>query len=166
MAPARSEESLPPLARPARGAASIRPMTPEDLPAALEIERASFGTPWSRESFEELMRAPGGRATVAAGADGAVLGYAVSLAVLDEVHLLNLAVAPAHRRRGLGAALYDETAAALRRAGARVMFLEVRPSNEAALALYRSRGLEVVGRRRRYYADNGEDAIVMAGEVE
>ncbi|MBZ0253853.1 MAG: GNAT family N-acetyltransferase, partial [Candidatus Methylomirabilis sp.] len=82
------------------------------------------------------------------------------------VHLLNLAVAPAHRRRGLGAALYDETAAALRVVGARVMFLEVRPSNEAALALYRSRGLEVVGRRRRYYADNGEDAIVMAGEVE
>jgi ribosomal-protein-alanine N-acetyltransferase len=89
-------------------------------------------------------------------------GFVIFWVVADEMHLLNLAVHPAHRRRGISRALLTAAMEQARSRGAAVVWLEVRPSNQAALTLYRSFGFEEVGVRRNYYTDNGEDALIYA----
>ena len=91
---------------------------------------------------------------------GSVLGYIVLAHVVDEAEIANLAVAPEWRGRGVGALLVDDAVAAAMEGGARVLYLEVRESNAAAQALYRSRGFVVVGRRHRYYRNPVEDALL------
>ena len=141
---------------------SFRRMREADLPRVMEIERAAFSHPWS----EELVRRELGHefSTVllaTEGPEGAVQGFAVVWLVHDELHVLNVAVAPEARRRGLARAILDRVEVGGREQGARVAMLEVRRGNVPAIALYRSRGYREVGIRPRYYAEDGEDALVM-----
>ena len=141
---------------------AFRRMREADLPRVMEIERAAFSHPWS----EELVRRELGHefSTVLLavdGADGGILGFAVVWLVHDELHVLNVAVAPEARRHGVARAILDQVEARGREQGARVSMLEVRRGNAPAIALYRSLGYREVGVRPRYYAEDGEDALVM-----
>lgn len=154
---------------------TISRMEEADVAEALEIDLASF--PPSQLSAgggdvrqvreaqlrEELSRA-WARVRVARGERGVVLGYALSWHVADEVHLLNVAVAPAARRKGIGRALMDDLLAHARATAAAKVLLEVRAANVAAIRLYESLGFAHLGVRRRYYAD-GEDAVEMMLEL-
>ncbi|MBI5919867.1 MAG: ribosomal protein S18-alanine N-acetyltransferase [Nitrosomonadales bacterium] len=141
----------------------MRPMTAADVDAVLSIEQAVHAHPWTRGNFADALAA--GYLCQVDEVGGELRGYAVLLPGVDEAELLTIGVAAAHQRRGLGEALLR---AALRLADERGLsriFLEVRPSNAAALALYRKAGFLEVGRRRSYYpAPHGrEDAILMEG---
>jgi len=136
-------------------------MWQEDLPAVLEIERQSFGQPWSRAFFEKELATPFARLTVAVDTDaGSVVGYTCRWRVADEVHLLNVAVHPDRRGRGFGRLLLEGTLGEARSSRARIVYLEVRAGNVVARRLYRSLGFRELGVRRGYYGP-GQDAIVM-----
>lgn len=144
--------------------ASLRPI---DLDALMEIERLSFRTPWARQVFlEEMEREWAHVDVIRPRAGGAALGFANFWLVRDEVHLLNLAAHPDHRRRGLGAQLIDHVIQFARRHRCRYVTLEVRRTNVAAVGLYRKFGFQAVGVRPHYYAEDGEDAIVMVLEIQ
>ncbi|RKG57726.1 ribosomal-protein-alanine N-acetyltransferase [Corallococcus sp. AB011P] len=143
----------------------IRQMTVDDMPAVMALEKASFKNPWSTELLGRelqhdwstilLVEEPLSEGGVA------LLGLAIFWIVHDEVHVLNVATAPVHRRRGVARVVMEEV---LRRGVARrcsLATLEVRRGNESALNLYRSLGFRPVGIRPNYYVDEGEDAIVM-----
>jgi ribosomal-protein-alanine N-acetyltransferase len=139
-------------------------MRESDLERVMAIERSAFAHPWS----EELVRRELGHefSTVllaTAGGPGAeaILGFAVTWLVHDELHVLNVAVAPEARGRGVGRALLEEAERRARDLGARMATLEVRRSNAPAIGLYRSMGYRDVAVRPRYYAEDGEDALVM-----
>ncbi len=146
----------------------FRRMRPEDLSRVAEIERDGFKHPWSRELLErELAHA---WSTVLLGveerpAGEAVVGFIVFWLVHDEVHVLNIATAREERRRGIGRALMEQAAESGRHRGATLATLEVRRSNLAALELYRALGYRQVGVRPNYYAEEGEDAIVMVMDL-
>ena len=143
--------------------AATRPMRVDDLDAVMAIEVACYSFAWTRGNFIDSLAA-GHVARVAVGPDDAVLGYFVAMAGVDEMHLLNLSVAPAQQRRGLARQMLDELAGLARRRGDTQLWLEVRQSNERARRLYRGQGFEEVGLRRGYYpAGHGrrEDAVVM-----
>lgn len=142
----------------------IRPAEESDLPAIAEIERRSFSDPWSLRAFGAALARPEVHFTVAQASEGGVArvaGYLVAWFVVDEAEIGNVAVAEEFRGRGVGAALLDGMLAAAGRASVRDVYLEVRESNAAARALYASRGFTPVGRRRRYYRDPVEDALVL-----
>jgi ribosomal-protein-alanine N-acetyltransferase len=139
-------------------------MAETDLDAVMEIERASFSTPWSRESFRNLLRRDDADLWVAV-VEGAVVGYAVVWYVAREAELGNLAVAPEWRQLGLGGRLLDWSVTRARARGVERMFLEVRESNRNAQRLYEGRGFVQVGRRKRYYRAPAEDAWVMCLEL-
>jgi ribosomal-protein-alanine N-acetyltransferase len=136
----------------------------------MEIEAAGFRHPWS----EGQLRAELGHAwsvVLAAverepGGPERMVGYIVYWLVHDEVHVLNVATAPEARRRGVGRSLMEAAAAHGRRSGCRLVTLEVRRSNAPAQALYRALGFRQVGVRPRYYAEEGEDAIVMTAPLD
>lgn len=154
--PGPPDETLPALA--------FRPMRPEDLERVLEIQRSAFAHPWSRELIAREMGHDWSSVLLAVEpAEGgeAVVGVVVFWLVHDEVHVLNVAVAPEARRRGVARALMHEAERRGAGRGARIATLEVRRSNQAALELYHSLGYREVGVRPRYYAEEGEDAIVM-----
>ena len=136
-----------------------------DLDEVLEIERASFGMPWSRGAFVyEIERNRVARCWVMRE-DGRVVGYLCLWEIADELHITNVAVHPVHRRRGVARTLL---ASVLEGAGKRspsVVALEVRPTNVEARALYESFGFRVIGRRRVYYYDTGEDALIMEARL-
>ncbi len=141
-------------------ALQIRPANATDVDLIHGIEVASFSDPWKREGFRDLIL--GGSATVVvAEADGAVVGFAVTYAAADEAEIANVAVVDAARRRGIGRTLLDWVIAAVVRGGAKTVFLEVRDANVAARTLYAACGFAEVARRRHYYRDPVEDAIVM-----
>lgn len=142
-------------------AVRLRPAVPADLPAILAIEQAVFGDPWGASSFESEFDDPYGWFTVAEDADGALVGYAMCRFISGEGEVMNIAVVPGWRGRGLGARLLDAGLAAAAAAGCEAMWLEVRVSNTAARRLYDSRGFELVGTRRRYYRHPVEDALVL-----
>ena len=141
------------------------PMAVSDLDQVLDIERASFPTPWTRAAFcYEIEQNKVARCTVLRGRRG-IVGYLCFWEIGHEIHITNLAVHPEWRRRGvarqlLGAALIEGVAR-----GVTLAFLEVRPSNTRALALYESLGFQVIGRRNGYYFDTGEDALVMEARL-
>ncbi len=146
------------------GAPAFRPMRPEDLARVVEIQRSAFAHPWSPELIAREMAHDWSSVLLAVepGAAGeAVVGVVVFWLVHDEVHVLNVAVAPEARRRGVARALMHEAERRGAGRGARLATLEVRRSNRAALELYRSLGYRQVGVRPRYYSEEGEDAIVM-----
>ena len=132
----------------------------DDLEAIVAIERLSFGDPWPERAFRDALGDPGLVFLVASDGESAV-GYVIGWFVAGEGEIANLAVAPAVRGRGIGGALLDAALALGSGVGTEAVFLEVRESNAAARALYRSRGFEVVGRRQGYYRSPVEDAIVL-----
>ena len=137
-------------------------MCPEDLDEVLAIERASFTMPWSRGAFlYEIQQNRVARCWVGRLDNGPVAGYLCLWEVADELHITNVAVRPSLRRHGVARALLGSVLDDGRRRGFKVVVLEVRPSNRHALTLYESFGFRVVGRRRGYYYDTGEDALVM-----
>jgi ribosomal-protein-alanine N-acetyltransferase len=140
---------------------AVAQMTADDLPAVLAIEGASFPVPWSEAMFRAELARDFACCRVIRDA-GVMLAYAVFWVTTDEVNLHIIATAPEHRGRGLGRALMAamHTEAASR--GAVSALLEVRVGNAAAIALYAAFGYVVIGRRRAYYQDNGEDALVMS----
>ncbi len=127
------------------------------------IEQAAFSDPWSTRDFRECV-ASDVVFLVAAMADG-VAGYVIAQDAADEAEILNLAVAPAQHRGGIGRALVERALATLAGRGARRVFLEVRESNAAARALYAALGFEEVGRRPKYYRRPVEDAIVLRAAI-
>lgn len=140
---------------------SLAPMYEADLDEVAQIEARNYDFPWTRGNFGDSLHA-GHSAWVAR--DGATMvGYAVLLRVLDEAHLLNIAIDQAWRGVGRGRALLAQVCDLARHGGARQLFLEVRPSNRVAQLLYQSVGFRSVGRRRGYYParDGREDAIVL-----
>ncbi len=155
---------------------AVRAARESDLDAVLEIERASFSDPWSRESFESALELGRMLFVIAEGAPEAtgpdtepgrqeLLGYAIVLLLFDEAEVADLAVAPAARGRGIGGLLLDAVTAEVRVVGVRSLYLEVRESNVWARALYDSRSFAHVGRRRGYYASPREDALVMRRDL-
>lgn len=144
-------------------------LTPKDFPgfreAILAIERASFPTPWTVRAFEEEVRNPVSHLWVSTQ-EQQLEGYICFWVVAGEVHLMNVAVRPEIRRVGVGSLLLSKMIEAGISEGARCVWLEVRPSNRPALALYEKAGFREVGRRRRYYMDTGEDAVIMVLDLE
>lgn len=138
----------------------MRPLEYNDIPAVLAIERASFPDPWAESSFaDEIGRTD--RSWKVAVSEERVVGYGGVMTVGDEGHLLDLAVTPDERGTGLGRKLVWELAADAARAGASRLTLEVAASNDIALALYRSCGFDVAGRRPGYYPSTGDDALLL-----
>ena len=142
-------------------------MVPEDLDEVLEIERASFTTPWSRAAFRyEILQNRVARCLAIRAGGGPVLGYLCLWEIGHEIHVTNLAVHPAHRRQGLARALLGPLLEDGRGRGITLAFLEVRPGNAEAIGLYEGLGFRVIGRRKGYYFDTGEDALVMEAPLQ
>ncbi len=140
-------------------------MALSDLDSVLSIERASFPTPWSRGAFVyELKQNRAARCWVARIA-GELVGYLCLWDVGSELHITNLAVHPAWRRRGVARTLLGEILADARQRQLTLAFLEVRPTNWEAQALYERFGFQVIGQRKGYYADTGEDALIMEADL-
>jgi ribosomal-protein-alanine N-acetyltransferase len=135
-------------------------MAASDLDVVHAIEVSSFASPWSREALEIELGNP--RAFyVVAESNGVVTGYGGEWIILDEAHITNIAVLPAGRGKRFGERLLIALLQEARYRGARRATLEVRVGNAVAIALYRKYGFESVAIRKRYYADNDEDALVM-----
>lgn len=144
---------------------AYRPMAEEDLDVVAQMEGALHACPWSRGNFADALTA--GYSCWACRLDGDTVAYAVMMLALDESHLLNISVRRDRQRRGLGRRFLRHLQHIARDAGAASMFLEVRPSNGAARALYEAEGYRLIGVRRGYYpGPNGpEDALVMKREL-
>jgi ribosomal-protein-alanine N-acetyltransferase len=140
----------------------LLPMGEADLDAVLAIEQAVYTHPWTRGNFADALRSGNQCRTWRLG--GELVGYFVLLAAAGEAHLLNLSIAEGRQRRGHGAALLREAMRVARESGARIIFLEVRPSNRAGQALYERFGFKRIALRRGYYPAHGgrEDALVLS----
>ena len=145
---------------------TVRPPRPQDLAAVIRIEQASFSDPWS-DAFlaEELANDVLRMALVAEGPEG-VCGYVMAWRVAEQLQVLNIATDPALRRRGVGGFLLREAALRAWAQGLREITLEVRRSNTSARHFYRKRGLQELAVRKGYYAENGEDALIMTGPLD
>jgi ribosomal-protein-alanine N-acetyltransferase len=139
--------------------AQIRRLTYADLPQVVAIERRAFPTPWSLAMFVLELSKPSG-ICLAALEDGHLRGYLICSRYDTVWHVMNIAVDPVMRRRGVASALLGELLARVDDARARYT-LEVRRSNAGAIRLYEQFGFRAAGTRRRYYQDNGEDALIM-----
>lgn len=137
----------------------IRRMTYADLPQVIAIERRAFPTPWSLAMFVLELSKPSG-ICLAALRDDAIVGYLVCSRYDTVWHVMNVAVDPTARRTGVARALLEQLFERVGEEDARYT-LEVRPSNEGAIRLYERYGFRSAGIRRRYYQDNGEDALIM-----
>ncbi len=139
----------------------LRPMTEADLPAVMVIETDIYPFPWKPGNFRDSLAA--GYDCSAYVSDGALIGYAVVMRAAQEAHLLNLSIAAHCQRRGYGGQLLQRLCEVAGEQGARLILLEVRPSNAAGLRLYERHGFERIGLRRDYYpAQAGrEDALIL-----
>ena len=136
----------------------MRRLTYGDLPGVLSIERRSFPAPWSLAMFVLEVSKPSG-VCLAATVGDRIIGYLVCSRYADVFHLMNVAVDPDLRRRGTAILMVERM---LEEAGREQRYtLEVRVSNHGAIAMYERLGFRRAGRRRRYYSDNGEDAMIM-----
>ena len=138
----------------------ICPMTESDLDDVLAIEAVAFPRPWSRSNFLDELNSPHSFPLVVFDQEGTLAGYICPMLLLDEGHILNVAVRNEYRGHGLGRLLVTRVLRECRDRGAEFVSLEVRPSNTAAISLYRGLGFVETGLRKRYY-ENGEDAILM-----
>lgn len=147
-------------------APALRCMRAEDLDAVMAIELRGYAFPWTRGIFADCLAAGYSAWVLEAGSQ--IIGYGVLSTAADEAHVLNICIDPLVQSRGHGRVLLRRLLSAARSQGAQRVFLEVRPSNPHAIALYQSEGFNEIGRRPRYYPapNNGrEDAIVMAIEL-
>jgi [ribosomal protein S18]-alanine N-acetyltransferase len=138
----------------------LRDMREDDLAEVLKVEGISYSVPWSETTFLGLLRRRDAELVVAVRGAG-IIGHAVYWYVLDQGELGNVAVSPDARGQGIGAMLVAEVVARAEKRGVRELFLEVRPSNGSARHLYEKFGFEQVGRRRNYYQEPIEDALVL-----
>jgi ribosomal-protein-alanine N-acetyltransferase len=137
-------------------------MAERHLDEVLQIENRSFAAPWSRRLFRETIAFPLSLSLVIRKkVDKKVVGYANFYVIAGEVQILNVAVAPEERGQGYGRLLLGRSIDVLRSRGAREFFLEVREGNAHAIRLYRKLGFRKVGRRKKYYTETNEDALVM-----
>jgi len=150
---------------PAPFAASLRPMRDADLDAVMAIEQRAYAFPWTRGIFRDCLLA--GYPAWVLERDATLLGYAMLSIAAGEAHILNVCTAPEAQGEGHGRRLLRALMQVARGSGAQRVFLEVRPSNVAAIALYHAEGFNEIGRRPRYYpaVQGREDAIVMAMEL-
>jgi ribosomal-protein-alanine N-acetyltransferase len=143
--------------------AEFEPLTEERLDEVVAVERTAYDHPWTRGNFVDSLRS--GYQAQVLGANGVLLGYFVAMKGVDEVHLLNLTVAPVHQHQGWGRVILDALALWARGQGAQWLWLEVRISNARAQRMYERHGYRRVGERKSYYpAAHGqrEDAVVMS----
>ena len=138
----------------------IRKLTRQDLDQLMVIEDDVFSMPWSRQSYETELKNQWAN-YLACDWEGQLAAYIGMWTVFEEAHITNVAVSKRFRGRGLGRILMLEEEKLARAKGANRILLEVRPSNEIALTMYKGLGYIPVSVRREYYADNGEDALVM-----
>ena len=140
----------------------LRRLELRDLSAIEDIERVSYPTPWSRSMFAGELAKP---SSICVGAfdsdDGSLVGYIIISRYVDAWHIMNIAVAPEHQRRGIATMLLDRLFELTADDGQRGYTLEVRVSNEGAIKLYERVGFRPRGVRRGYYTDNREDALIM-----
>ena len=139
---------------------TFRKMKLEDLEQVVAIDQVSFSLPWPARSFSFECDNPVSRCWVA-DLDGRVIAMVVGWILVDEIHIATLATHPDFRRQGIGKNLLLHTLSFAKEEGAQSAFLEVREGNFAAIEMYRQFGFIENGRRSGYYADNGEDAILM-----
>jgi len=145
--------------------AEFQSMSLDDIDQVVEIENLSFASPWSRESFEsELLKNKLARYIVAK-VNGKVAAYGGMWIILDEAHITNIAVHPEFRERKIGEKLVKEMLRTAKENKAEHITLEVRASNDAARKLYKKLGFKDSGIRKGYYADTGEDAVIMWNEL-
>jgi ribosomal-protein-alanine N-acetyltransferase len=142
----------------------VRDMVEADLTRVLEVEVLSYSVPWSEATFRGLLRRRDAELVVACE-DDHIIGHAIYWYVLDQGELGNVAVAPEARGSGIGAVLVAEVVKRASKRGVRELFLEVRPSNAPARHLYGKFGFEQVGRRKNYYQEPVEDALVLRLET-
>jgi ribosomal-protein-alanine N-acetyltransferase len=154
------------IANPSALAPLVRDMRQTDVPRVAAIERESYEFPWSPGIFRDCLLA--GYPSLVVEHRGEVIAYAIMSVAAGEAHLLNLCVAPGNRRAGLGRRLLELVLARAASAGADRMHLEVRPSNDAAIALYVTSGFDRVGVRKRYYraGTGSEDAVLLARAID
>jgi len=142
----------------------IRKMTVEDIPAVVALDHISFSLPWPERSFRfELTDNTASRCWVAE-VDKRIVGMIVNWLLVDEVHVATIATHPEYRRQGVAKKLLIHSLRYMSDEGALSSFLEVRESNSVAREMYRKLGYEDTGRRKAYYKDNNEDAILMTLE--
>ena len=144
----------------------LRPMRVEDIAGVHALEERIFPIPWSLESYHfEVERNPASKPWVVEAEDrqgrSCIAAYIVPWLLVDELHIANIAVAPQYRRLGLGRRMLSHVLMRAAVDGAIRATLELRASNDAAKALYEEMGFRQVGRRKHYYGDNGEDALLM-----
>ena len=145
--------------------ATLRPMRDDDLDAVLDIELRAYPFPWTRGIFQDCLRAD--YPAWVLQRDGGIIGYGLLSLAADEAHVLNVCTDPGQQGQGHGRRLLRALLMLAQGRGAQRVFLEVRPSNLAAIALYHAEGFNEIGRRPRYYPAKGgrEDASVMAKEL-
>ena len=142
----------------------IRRMTLDDLPTVVALDQLSFSLPWPERSFRfEVADNAASRCWVAE-VDGRVVAMLVGWLLVDEIHIATIATHPDYRRQGIGRKLLSYSLSRALEEGAQSSFLEVREGNLAAQEMYRQFGYQATGRRKRYYRDNDEDAILMTLE--
>ncbi|MCX5717157.1 MAG: ribosomal protein S18-alanine N-acetyltransferase [Nitrospirae bacterium] len=139
---------------------TIRAMRESDLPSVVAIERLSFSTPWSETSFLNEIYKHNSTAKISVAGER-VIGYMCANQIADEGHILNLAVHPDFRGRGIANTLVKNIIEELKEKACRFLYLEVRASNNAARKLYEGFGFSIVGARKAYYTEPKEDAVIM-----
>jgi len=147
-----------------RGGFELRRMRMDELPEVMEVERRAFAHPWSAELLRRELTHDWSTILLALEG-GRIIGFVIFWVVVDEIHVLNVAVDPVHRRRGIARLLMAELLERGRANGLSMATLEVRRSNEPALALYAGLGFRNVGVRKGYYVEEREDAIVMTMDL-
>lgn len=138
----------------------IRDMRVQDIPEIMDIEHTSFSSPWSEIAFQGELRKEYAVTRVAELRHN-IVGYAIANYILNEGHILNLAVHPAHRRQGIATSLIYQLLNILQKKGCSLLYLEVRVSNAPARLFYEQLEFRVVGKRRSYYQSPVEDALLM-----
>lgn len=141
----------------------LRGMTIRDLDRVLQLEEKVFPSPWSREAFlNELLANEFSQAWVAIDSQNKVVAYLIAWHIVDEIHIANIAVDPHVRRQGLAEWMMKVLLDEAKERDISIAHLEVRVTNEAAIRLYKKLGFEIVGRRKNYYKEEQEDAILMS----
>ena len=142
---------------------TIVPMNKTHVAPIAALEKECFGDPWSEKSIASELTNPLSLWLVAMEGD-TLVGYVGSQTCMDETDIMNIAVSPAHRRKGVGKGLMEALVEALKEKGSRCLTLEVRASNEGAIALYQNMGFAQIGLRKNYYRNPREDALILRKE--
>ena len=144
-------------------------ITESDIDAIVPIEIISFSQPWERRSFLSELGVPGAESFAVRYTDsdghGHIVAYIFFRLAAGEMHILKIAVAPSWRGRGIATVLMEKSLNLAAAKGCGAAYLEVRPTNTAAVMLYCKLGFRVVGKRRNYYPETGEDALVMSKQL-